>query len=472
MSRTAAPHVGDAGATDLLPFLFSESEREEQQRAASTTTAGYTLFILLNVSLFVRPAEIVPSLEGWNIYAVLATLALFIALPAILPQLTLRALLDRPISACVFGMLAAVVLSHLSSFYIFGARMAGMEFLKIVVYYLLLVGLIDRVERLRQFLGWLVALAVVATLLAVLQYHGVIDIPALAAIEQTQVDPDTGDTSIVLRLVSTGIFNDPNDLCLLLVLAIAACVHGIEDRRWGAWRFAWLAPAGLFAYAMMLTQSRGGFLGLLAAVVVFIWVRKGWRKGLPLAALALPLMFYVFAGRQTALDVGEDTAQSRIQLWSEGLTLFRRAPVFGFGFGTYAEEVGQVAHNSFVHSFAELGFFGGTLFLGAFAIAFRTLKHIGGSMTRRTDADLVRLRPYLMAIVAGYAVGMMSLSRAYVVPTYLVLGLAAAYVEITRQQAALQLPRFGTAMAARLAGLGVAFLACTYVFIRLFVQWG
>jgi hypothetical protein len=34
------------------------------------------------------------------------------------------------------------------------------------------------------------------------------------------------------------------------------------------------------------------------------------------------------------------------------------------------------------------------------------------------------------------------------------------------------LPRFGTAMAARLAGLGVAFVACTYVFIRLFVQWG
>jgi hypothetical protein len=52
-------------------------------------------------------------------------------------------------------MLTAVVLSHLSSFYIFGARMAGMEFLKIVIYYLLLVGLIDRVERLRQFLGWL-----------------------------------------------------------------------------------------------------------------------------------------------------------------------------------------------------------------------------------------------------------------------------------------------------------------------------
>src|SRR5690242_13688958 len=104
MSRTA-PHVGgDGGAADLLPFLFPECERAEQpQHAAPATTAAYTLFILLNASLFVRPAEIVPSLEGWNIYAVLAALAFFVALPAIISQLTLRALLDRPISACVFG---------------------------------------------------------------------------------------------------------------------------------------------------------------------------------------------------------------------------------------------------------------------------------------------------------------------------------------------------------------------------------
>ncbi|MDB5322671.1 MAG: hypothetical protein JWN40_4302 [Phycisphaerales bacterium] len=467
MSRTL-PNVGDSGAADLLPFLWPEAE----QQSSIAGTASYALFILLNATLFVRPAEIVPSLEGWPIYAVVATLALLVALPAVLNQLNLRTLLDRPISACVVGMLAAVIMSHLSSFYIWGARTAGLEFLKVVIYYLLLVGTIDRVERLRQFLGWLVALAIVVAGLAVLQYHGVIDIPALAAVEQGGIDPETGDATIVLRLVSTGIFNDPNDLCLLLVLSIAACVHGLEDRRWGSWRTFWIAPLGLFAYAMTLTQSRGGFLGLLAAVVVFIWVRKGWRKGLPLAALALPAMFFLFAGRQTELDVGEGTAQSRIQLWSEGITLFRRAPVFGFGFGTFAEEVGQVAHNSFVHSFAELGFFGGTIFLGAFAISLRTLKRIGGSMTRAADTDLVRLRPYMMAIVAGYAVGMISLSRAYVVPTYLILGLTAAYVEISRRHAALILPTVSQRLAWRMSVFAGAFLIGTYAFVRLFVQWG
>jgi hypothetical protein len=475
MSRGLSPAppsvAAAAAAADLLPFLLTP--RAERQPGVTGAGAGaYALFILVNVSLFVRPAEIVPSLEGWPIYAVLATLALAAALPFVLEQLTLRSLLDRPITACVVGMLAAVVLSHLSSFFIWGARTSGAEFLKVLLYYLLLVGVIDRLDRLRRFLACLVVLAAVAAGLAVMQYHGLIDIPALAAVEQGRIDPETGEGSIVLRIVSTGIFNDPNDLCLLLVLGMAACVHGLEDRRWGFWRFFWIAPLGLFGYAMTLTQSRGGFLGLLAAVVVFIWIRFGWRKGLPIATLALPVMFFLFAGRQTELDVGEGTAQDRIQLWSEGLTLFRRAPVFGIGCGNFVEEIGQVAHNSFLHSFAELGFFGGTMFLGAFALAFRVLQRIGPSMTRASDADLLRLRPYLMAIVAGYAAGMMSLSRTYVVPTYLILGLAAAYIEIARGQAALNLPKVSTRLTARLVMLGGGFLIGTYAFVRLFVHWG
>src|SRR5258706_8210125 len=248
MSRgfSPAPPSVSAAAADLLPFLLTP--RAQRQPGVAVGAGAYALFILVNASLFVRPAEIVPSLEGWPIYAVLATLALAVALPAVLAQLTLRSLLERPISACVVGLLAAVVLSHLSSFFIWGARTSGMEFFKVLLYYLLLVGVIDSIDRLRRFMGWIVVLAVIVTGLTVLQYHGLIDIAALAAVEQGRIDPDTGEGSIVLRIVSTGIFNDPNDLCLLLVLAMAACVHGLDDRRWGLWRIGWIAPLALFGF--------------------------------------------------------------------------------------------------------------------------------------------------------------------------------------------------------------------------------
>ena len=58
------------------------------------------------------------------------------------------------------------------------------------------------------------------------------------------------------------------------------------------------------------------------------------------------------------------------------------------------------------------------------------------------------------------------------VPTYLILGLAAAYIEISRRHAALLLPDLTPHLVGRMAALAGAFLACTYVFIRLFVQWG
>ena len=36
-------------------------------------------------------------------------------------------------------------------------------------------------------------------------------------------------------------------------------------------------------------------------------------------------------------------------------------------------------------------------------------------------------RPYVLAIVGGYAGGLMSLSKTYTIPTYTVLGLATVY---------------------------------------------
>src|SRR5205823_6438034 len=60
---------------------------------------------------------------------------------------------------------------------------------------------------------------------------------------------------------------------------------------------------------------------------------------------------------------------ARIELWSDGLTEMKTSPVFGIGFNSYSDHVGQVAHNSFVHTFVELGIVGGALFLGTFWFA-------------------------------------------------------------------------------------------------------
>ena len=59
-------------------------------------------------------------------------------------------------------------------------------------------------------------------------------------------------------------------------------------------------------------------------------------------------------------------------------------------------------------------------------------KRIEELVTRARDADaeLARLYPYLMAMLVAYAVGIGFLSRSYIVPTYLLLGLAVVYLRL------------------------------------------
>src|SRR5262249_38202472 len=99
---------------------------------------SFYLFILVNAVLFVRPAEIVPELEGAPIYEVVILVCLAASAVAVLQQLTARSLGRRPITVCVLGLLVAVVLSHLSHGSLGEAGTFGLLFVKIVLYYLLL----------------------------------------------------------------------------------------------------------------------------------------------------------------------------------------------------------------------------------------------------------------------------------------------------------------------------------------------
>src|SRR4051812_17260824 len=84
-------------------------------RAASAgSVLGFALFVLVNATLFVRPTELLEGLDGWPIYNVLILGCFAVSWPAVLQQLAPGSLAGRPITVCVFGLLAAVVVSHLS----------------------------------------------------------------------------------------------------------------------------------------------------------------------------------------------------------------------------------------------------------------------------------------------------------------------------------------------------------------------
>jgi O-antigen ligase len=176
-----------------------------------------------------------------------------------------------------------------------------------------------------------------------------------------------------------------------------------------------------------------------------------------------------------ALDVG--TGQDRIQIWSESLTVFRQYPFFGLGQGFIGAEIGHVTHNSFLQCYAELGFLGGTAFLACFLAATFGLWSLRNEY-RNPDApdriprelrELAHLRVFVFAALAAYSAGMLTLSRQFVAPTYLILGLAAATTSLHR------VPVHKWQLGARFLAIAllasVAFLLASYLTVRIFVHW-
>lgn len=432
--------------------------------------AGFGVFLLLNAALFLRPAEIVPGLVGLEIYQFLILVCLVIAFPAVLQQLSPEALERRPITACVVGLFFAAVLSHLCRFDVARAATCGYEFFKLAFYYLLFVGLVTTPERLRRFLFWLAIFAAALALLAVMQYYDLIRLPNLATLQAVERDPATGRDVIVRRLQASGPFHDPNDLSVLLVVGILLSLHGLTDPRRRLASLAWLGPVTVLFYALALTQSRGGFLALLGGLFAFLHVRFGWSAALGLGTLLVPALLVVLGGRQTDISATAGTGQERIQIWSDGLMLFREAPLFGVGMNEFEVSVGHVAHNSYLQGLAELGMMGGTLFLGAVFLAWTTVRSLNTQNRRILDSELRRLHPYLVGVVAAYAVGMLTLTLNYIVPTYLVLGVATACGGMTITRPTAPAAKFDLHLAGRLVCIAVLFLVGLTVFVRLFFQ--
>ncbi len=429
------------------------------------------LFILINAALFVRPAEIVPALESLPIYNILMLIGLAASAAAVLGTLNGRALSERPITICVLGVQAMVVLSNVVHFDLWTARERGIDFFKIVLYYLLLVATLTTPSRLNKFLVWLTIFIVFVTSLSLLHYHGYINIPALEALERLDVDEESGEEEVILQLRSTGLFNDPNDFCLILVVGVMFSLYRLTSRTIGPTRALWSIPLAIFFYAFFLTRSRGGMLGLMTGLMTFMIARFGWRRSIPVGLIVLPGLLLMAGGRQARLSTGEDTAQQRLQLWSEGFALLARAPLTGIGAGNYGDAMYLVAHNSFVHSFTELGLIGGAFFVSAFYLPLWSLSRLGAKGIQIDDPQMRHLRPYLMGAVAGYAAGILSLSRCYITPTYMVPGLAAAYLQSVSVNSPEVIPKLSVSLMMRMIIVSILALAGIYGFTRLSVQW-
>jgi putative inorganic carbon (hco3(-)) transporter len=437
---------------------------------------AFAIFLLINAILFLRPAELLP-IEGLPLYEIAMIACLLFTNLTVANQLSPSRLVEDPITVCLIGLIIAIVLSLLSHAGIAPALVAGYEFLKVVVYYLMLIAVIDNVSRLENFLTSVLWMLVAVAIFPLLQIMGLTHFAIASSQEEFTFDA-FGQVKLVHRLQSVGL--DPNDLAMLTATGLLLCLWRISLAETVIRRCFWLLPIGLLFYVLLQTQSRGGLLCLIGGGLVLMHTYFGIRKTSLVALAAGVAVVLGLGGRMTDVSaLASGTGQSRLQMWSAGLAMLRQEPIFGVGYGTYQDYAGEVAHNSFVHCFAELGLFGGTLFLGAFAAAAWMLANACSVASiedeneelNEDDTRLCHLRPFLLAVVVAYVVGMFSLSRSYVVPTYMILGLSTAWLRLAGSRFEFFQFSFDRYFLRRLAAVDTVFLLGIYGFVQLFIRW-
>lgn len=318
-------------------------------------TSAFRMTLFFTAVLFLRPAEF---------YPVIATLQIgkLVALGA-LALLTLQRLYGReaawariPQNRWLLFLTGAVVVSSFlgsspsSSFQSFQD-----VFIKILVLWLLIVNLVDSRSRAVQLQVWL---AILCTILGGYALYA-------SAAGVTMVGGD--------RIAAVGLLGDPNDLAMTLLVPTPFLFAATLDVR-GPGRLLFGAMLVIVVGGILLTQSRGGVLGLGVGLGALMWLRLPSRKArlIMLSVIAVGGAVMFTAIKRPDLDAGEglDTsAEHRLAAWNAGLIMFKRHPLFGVGYERFPENFMQytematdrefmAAHNTFVKAFAETGLAG------------------------------------------------------------------------------------------------------------------
>ena len=429
---------------DALP---PEPQGERSRPRRTPRDWAYTGLMAFTTLLFFRPQDVLPALAPLH----LAEIAALVALAALMFGRLSRGLPITRTPPELFGVAAlGAVIIVTAPFSIWPGGALGTFsdlYVKVLLIFLLMANTLTSARRVEQF-TWLIVVA-----LAYLAMRAVIDYGrGVNLVENGRVRGAVG-----------GILGNPNDLALNLVsvlpLAITFALRpGRQSLRW----FAAVSVVFMVA-ATVVTQSRGGTLGL--AIVFLIFAVKLLRRrpglvfgGALVIAMAVPMLPASYLNRIHSIFEPEldDTGsrEARRILMQEAAAAFAANPLAGVGAGQFKnydaqnrEVAWRESHNVILQIAAELGVLGLACFFFVVARGFmapaqarkllRRLRQTeqsrewrGVPLPEADRATLDAIQLAMSASVAGWFVSAQFGSVGYNWTFYYVLGLAIAPREI------------------------------------------
>lgn len=388
---------------------------------------GLLAFIALN---FIRPSDWIAGLATLPLAKLVGGGTLLAVAVRYLPNRDFR--YNYKQSWLLAGFALALFISIPFSFWPGRSIELSTDFLKIIIYYLIFINVVRSPKALK--------LAVIVTILCVIVLGYSVIKGYLAGAFRAGAE------------IGAGVFGDANDVAQVFVTILPLAVFWkLRSPFTSIWFWGSL---GFLSVATILTQSRGGMLGL--AAVMFCMLTRGRNKVVGVAifavvalavAAALPSQFT--ERYKTIGEYEEDaSAMGRIYAWKAGMNMMLTRPVTGVGIGCFEVAFGQsyrpegfnsnkwqAPHNTLVQIGGETGVIGLTLWLTMFftcVIALRRMKPAG------TEDEMQlydQMRDALLISFLGFGVTAFFLTQGLSYLFYFLIAATVCLIEMNRAAA-------------------------------------
>jgi probable O-glycosylation ligase (exosortase A-associated) len=401
-------------ATEIEKIQTLNSAVSERWIAKSGHALSFFGLFLFSFFLFFRPYELASLswLSSSALITAIATIAVFIPTQlSVENQLTIR-------TKEVNRLLLLLLLTLISVLFALDRSIAlkGLiEYAKVIVMFVVMVNVVRTKGRLKALLLLVLVASIVLSITAFNDYR-------------------LGHLNLAGRRIEGaigGLFENPNDLALHLVTFLPIVIGlGLGSRN-PLGKVVYFCTSLILLAGIVVTFSRGGFLGLVFVVGVLVWkLGKRHRTNVVIATVLLAIAFLVLAPgayRQRLGTTKDESAVARTDELKRSIYLTLRHPLFGVGIGNYRlySNREQATHNAYTQVASETGLIAAVVYVLFLLAALKRARRVADTADKDSkNRWLFYLSIGLQASMIGYMVTSFFASVAYLWYVYYI----AAYI--------------------------------------------
>ncbi|CAN5865249.1 hypothetical protein BH18ACI4_BH18ACI4_16980 [soil metagenome] len=396
--------------------------RSQESRIKRGHALSYAGLFLFTIVLYFRPYELFSALSS------LTSLAFWVAISTLLvffpSQLSLEGNLTtrpREVNLALLLVLAALISMPLALNPAEAWETFNKEFIKAILMFIVIVNVVRTERRLKGMLFLALAISCLISVNAFNDYRS-----GRFAFEGYRIEGSIG-----------GMFGNPNDMALHLVTILPIPVAWVLGTRNYLTKVLCILCAVLMVVTIVITYSRGGFIGLVCVAGVLAW-KFGKRNRLAvllLTIVSIAVFIAIVPGNymtrigsifDSSLDPN-GSSSARGELFKRSVVVALANPLFGIGMGNFhtLSIHEAVSHNAYTQVASEMGFIASIIYTMFMVAPLKRLMRIEReTLAAKTPSRFYYLSIGLQVSLIGYMIGSFFASVAYLFYVYYLVGYA------------------------------------------------